>query len=406
MSDWTPEQVRHANRLAAEILAEPRILRVPESLLPPPQAKPRQENFLLRFPVLSEIDRRARCDRTHPKCSFCKYIGNEEAVLFAMGLLNEALAKVEYDERNKPYATHACNICLLLTGEASSGKTYFAECLANGLELPFIKCLGTVILGKPDRLSRMILTGYAKSGHALAPYRKVGDRVFYKLPRAVLFFDECHKISGDAQEAMLTMCEGKDRSLSLCDVEFDCSDVAIVAASNKIGDWGKAIKSRFVPIPLRRHTLDEVAQIVHDNVNDLTFPHCRELVEYERVARKAIDFAATVLRNVNLFKISITEAIPVTAKMLHKTKEGMTDQAITALVVLAEARPVGLSRSALCSAIGVEEEEFKSDIVHQLLRSDSHPSLVTVSNRHKITEDGVTFLIERGLLNDDPAQVD
>lgn len=335
-------------------------------------------------PVVASI--RELIDPDNPKCAFYGYIGNRPTVLYGLGIIREALE------------TGKCNCILTLEGRGSVGKSFYARCFTKALQRKLIACPGTKITGKADEIGRALIVGCQKEGITLTPYRKVGNHLVYKLPKeAVLFFDEAQGIVGAAQESLLTMFEAKDRVLSLPTADFECGDVAIVIATTNLGGWGAALKTRIERLELLPHNLDEVAKIVRQNVI-LTPEQAREIVEYVSISRVANNFAEAVIRTAKQFECSIEEAIPKTAEIRGFNRGGTPSRVLDCLLLLANSQPQGMSKTDLCASLCVDVQNFESDILPHLLKNERHGALISKTNRHKITHEGIAELMKHGLL--------
>lgn len=361
------------------------------------------------FPFLTEQQEKTIFDVKNPACPFHSYVGNEAAVRLAMRIAKQAFrATIDVPEQSTCYCSRECPARIMLTGPRSVGKTSFAKAFtrligtnySNGqMLLPFAEVDGTRIK-KPEQVLESLQQAFRAVKMPMIPCKTIGATRYYELPPAVLSIDEVHRVPMGVQEGLLKMSEPNDGIFEINNARIDCRRIAMIIATTKPGKLDRAFVSRFpIKIALVAHSLDDLAKIVHNANPEWTKQAATRLARLKPIPREALEIARLVNVTHETEDCSLDGAIDIIAKDLGLQDGCLTQRAIGVLQVLADAQPHGLSKKNLCAACdNMDESEFENEIAPQLLHNQFHPSLMTVSSRHKITEAGLDELRKRNLI--------
>jgi len=345
-------------------------------------------------PILSDSQVKVILDPTNSACPFHNYIGNREAVEIALDLAFSAFSnRTTLLETGEQVCVRECNKRIALLGPPGTGKTLFAKTFTQVLELPFIET-DAARLTNAAKLFEFINSVLIEHEIPLVALREVGGISHYLVPPSVLFIDEVHGLRGATQDSLLKMLEGNDGRLILSSSVLDCKRMCVIVATTDKGKLRPAFKRRFIKITLKRHTTEELAQIVR-NAFSWNFKDCMAVAERSPNAGEALELAKSVLSSSNRTHKSITATIPIIAERLGIDDDGINSVAIAVLELL-QGEDNGLSRKAICAALSIEEDEFVNDCLPFLMANNKHQAYITISNRHRISEAGKKFLKQRG----------
>lgn len=342
----------------------------------------------LGWPVLSDAEITAILNPNNPICPFYNYIGNREAVEIALDLAFSAFSSRNADG----IPNRECNKRIALLAPPGTGKTLFAKIFTKTLGLPFVETDASQ-LNNAAKLFDSINNVLTEYDIPLVAIKEAGSFGFYKVPPSVLFIDEVHGLRGAVQDSLLKMLETNDGRLILTRATLDCTHMCIIVATTDKGKLRPAFKRRFIKITLKRHTTDELAQIV-GNAYKWNRKDCLAIASVSPNAGEALQLAESVKASSQRTNKSISDSIPIVAERLGIGNDGINSVAIAVLELLRDEEN-GLSRKAICSALGIEEDEFANDCLPFLMANSRHPSYITISNRHKISEAGRRFLEQK-----------
>lgn len=377
----------------------------------PTLAAPRQ--MMATYPIMSPEEVEAVCDPRNPLCPFHTYRGNQGAVRTAI-LIGKAAFNARVD-MGKAVGWHtevmACSrefpARILLTGPKSVGKTTFARSYSRLvgtdyktgiMTMPYAEIDGTNIKRAEQILEKM-QQAYREAGLPMIPTETKGSIRIYRPGPGNLFIDEVHRLPMSVQERMLKMSEKSDGIFEVGNMRVDCRRMTILLATTKHGKLDRAYLSRFpIKIALAAHSLEDLATIIQDANADWTRETAMRLARLKPVPREALDIASLVNAARVSENCSTEKALGIVADNLGLVDGCINQKAIDVLMALS-ADENGLSKKNLCSSCEMDETEFEQEIVPQLLRNQFHPSLITVSSRHKITEAGLDELRKRGLID-------
>lgn len=151
---------------------------------------------------------------------------------------------------------------LLFTGPASTGKTLFSQTIAEILDLPFVDANGTVLRVIEDLLERIKKACWEKDSKAPSQTGTNGGLPIYQYPPAVVFIDECHKLSKLMQTELLTALEPDSRTAKTNDFMADLSQVTFLLATTDSNELIDPLKTRTRGIRLDEYNRDQVAEMV------------------------------------------------------------------------------------------------------------------------------------------------
>lgn len=183
--------------------------------------------------------------------AFEGFVGNEEAVNRLMTALADAFRKPP------PYALPAA---YLFTGPAGTGKTELALRTAKALGLPFIHLQGSRLRRVEDLF---VVLDRELENHHTPPRREGLESGLPKFvyPPVVLFIDEAHELGRQA-DRWLGLFEPRERRLAAADRVAHMPSATFLAATTNASRLPKPFLTRFLEIPLRTYTENEVAEIL------------------------------------------------------------------------------------------------------------------------------------------------
>jgi len=150
---------------------------------------------------------------------------------------------------------------LLSPGPASTGKTLFAQTIAEILRLPFVDLNGTIVNSAADLLDR-IRNACLEQGTKPEQIDSRGGVPVNLFPPALVFIDECHAMPKQTQTEMLTATEPKQREAKT-DLEIaDLSQVTFLFATTDANKVLEPLRTRCRTISLEPYSRDEVAEII------------------------------------------------------------------------------------------------------------------------------------------------
>lgn len=353
----------------------------------------------LVFPILSDKEQADRLNPDNPKCPFYGYIGNRDKVETALDIAYRAFdscVDLHYDcpeLGHKFVCTREVSDRILLLGTKGVGKTEFAKRMQRIIETPFIELDGAN-LKKPEQIV-FVIEKVLKDEYPIAqlvPVEKNSGVVHFIVPPMLIFIDEIHQLSKTMQDSLLKMTEANDRRLILQSATFDFRKTMIVGATNTLEGLVAAFKSRFMYIELERHTPQELAKIVGNKYPHFGQEDCAAISRIHPTARQALDFCEYVIKAKSRRNLSVGEAIDVVSERLGIDEYGLNQNARETLRLLRDAKSHGLSRKMICASLGISEEGFTDDVLPYLLDNELHGTLIRVTNKHHITDEGLEIL--------------
>jgi Holliday junction resolvasome RuvABC ATP-dependent DNA helicase subunit len=150
---------------------------------------------------------------------------------------------------------------LLFTGPASTGKTLFSSTIAQVLGLPFVDMNGDT-LKSIDQLLDRLTTAVEDAGMSPQQVGTQGGIPKVKYPPAIVFIDECHRLSAQAQNELLTAIEPKERKAKTNDQIADLEDITFLLATTDSAKLIQPLQTRCRIVSLDAYTRDQVAKII------------------------------------------------------------------------------------------------------------------------------------------------
>jgi hypothetical protein len=372
---------------------------------------PRQK--MMSFSVLSDQMLNKVIDPTNPLCPFNKYVGNEAAVRIitriAKGAFNSRV-DVGLGMGRGDVPIWKCPrdypVRMLLTGKRSVGKTTVGRCYGKligtdydtgVMRLPYIEIDATAIKRREEILEK-IIQAMREVDCPLVPERTIGATRHCKGIPSVLFVDEIHAFSRKIMDGFLKLAEPNDGIFEAGNYSLDCRRMTIIGGTTEPEKLTETLRSRFpIEIELMEQNQDALTTIIQ-NATGWHRDDASRLASLKSVPREALALAKLISTTAQSERCSVEQAIALNAADLG-LKEGLSDKALNVLMVLAGEQPNGLSKANLCLACDISKDSFERDVLPSLLRTKFHPSFVTVSSRHKITEAGLDELRVRNLID-------
>jgi len=335
-----------------------------------------------------------KTNNIHP---FYGYEGNAAAVETGMDIIYSAYqtrdtySKGEFNDRR-------CTARIALIAPMSSGKTEYFRRFSKLLGTPSLEIDGTK-LSNAEEIQSLCWQAWKNNpqvieyGHTEWKEIKTNNGVKrFEVPPMCILIDEFGRVKPAVQDGLLKMTENKDGMLVCDGIEYDFRGVCIIIATNNSGKIRPALKSRFTMITLERPDINALTNIIKNENSDWELKDCFRIAQLCPVARQALDFARLVKSARERISANIADAIEQ-VRMRHGIyKVGLTRRAAQLLQSLSGSKD-GLSRvSILASMDNMEEEEFDKDILPQLIPGGGRPALISINNRHRITEAGEAAL--------------
>jgi Holliday junction resolvasome RuvABC ATP-dependent DNA helicase subunit len=290
---------------------------------------------------------------------------------------------------------------ILITGPASTGKTYFVSCFTNTLRLPTLNISPVGIKSLVDLVNAMRNTLKTYTLSLVRPsLQKVEGSNILKCPPMVIFMDEAHALKPEIQDGLLKAIEANDRKLVTEDgTVIDCSNVCWIFATTDAAKLLTPLVSRFTVLELKPYTKIEIAMIVHRKYKDKLTPNiCKLIAHYEnKIPRKAIAFAKDVVMLKEMFShMTWEECCKDVAKDNGIDEYGLHENHLKVIKLLAKG-PISKDRLAMSLQLGKEEAE-KMIMSPILSHTDDNPALVTVCSKgYCLTEAGKDVLAVRNV---------
>lgn len=361
-----------------------------------------------KYPILKSELKDKILNPKDKSCPFHDYIGNENAVKAAINLAKSAFenktSKIGtiYNDRliakkDKETGKDMPDpFRIRLSGPASVGKTTFAKKLIKLIGtnydtgkwlMPFAEVDATSIKSSEQIIAK-IKTAMQEKGLSLFEEERNG--LFHaEFPPLALFIDEVHALPNQVKEGLLKMTEGNDGIFETETHRFNCKAMYIILGTTNPGKLPRALKSRFVQINLEKHTLEQVAQIIQNEVG-WEMSYCLKLAKMKPLPREAKEIANMIERTRKVENCSLQKAFDEIIQNFNLTESGLSHRALDVLDALYVSQETGLSKKNICAQLSnMDEEEFESDIIPQLL---TNPPLITISQKHRITDAGIKEL--------------
>ncbi len=339
---------------------------------------------------------------TNPRHPFFGYEGNNAAVETGLDILYSAFMEKDYLPDKTPYCTRLCPARIALIAPMSSGKTEYYRRFVKVLGTPYLEIDGTKLSSAEEIHQLCFQTWKANPEVVEYKYKEwqevktVTGAKRYVAPPMSILIDEFGRVKPAVQDGLLKMCEKKDGILVADGIEYDYRGVCIFIATNNPGKIRPAFKSRFTTITLERPDIAALTKIINNENKDWAIPDCFRVAKLCPVARQALDFCRLVEDARKRNGGTIFDTIELVRKRHGFYNVGLNRRAISVLQAL-ENSLKGLSRASLLATMdNMEEEEFDSDILPQLIPGGGRAPLISISNRHQITEEGKAALVSCG----------
>lgn len=318
-------------------------------------------------------------DRNNPQSAFYGFVGNDEVI--------ETLFDVAYKVL-QTYRRDSVGVGFAFYGPASAGKTTAAFKYAELLELPFANFAGGSIKSMKSFIDSIQLT-LDQDDLEITPDE---DGVM-EIPAMVVLIDEVHSCSATIVNGLLTACDQNHPYFVIDNVKYSTKNIHWIVATTERGDLFGPFETRFVALELHAYSLHQIALIVNSRFNELSMPMCEKIAKYTRIPRTALAYASQVLMAATRGDISYGAAVDLIAKRKKLHPSGLDQRQIKILQFLASDVDVGKSLAQLCGYAGCSESEFKEFLTPALLYTfDDRLPLIRITNRYKITEEGLNFL--------------
>lgn len=328
-------------------------------------------------------------DRNNSECPLYNFVGNNSAIDCLSDILYNALG---LDDR----ASSGLGISIF--GQASTGKSMLVKIFGDILQLPFLDLQSDEIISN-DFLLERIIAKLDEEGLYLTNLSGKEGGEYYEIPPMVIFLDEVHALPPLLRNSLLSALEQKSSLFFTPKAEVKCKNVYWFIATTERGRLPLPFESRFVPVVLDSYTITEVTKIIQLNTKwDIEI--CKKIAVLTKIPRQAIAFATQVDMCAKRSNISLLDAVELTAERKGIDENGIDKRQINVMMALAMSES-GQSIKSLCNTVGVNVAEMERYILPILLLNtrDNKP-YVTVSNKHRITEHGINYLIKKGLIND------
>ena len=162
----------------------------------------------------------------------------------------------------------------LLSGSPSVGKSELARRITTCLEVPFVRLDGRGLRTR-EKLFDMIDDALAAHKPPLYAARngEQSGMPLIEYPAFSVFIDEIQLVPERTQEALLTLLEADDRTMMLEGERGRRIAVArkasFIFATTKPASLDRAFRSRCIEVQLRRYTVEEVQEMVHQRFTRL-----------------------------------------------------------------------------------------------------------------------------------------
>ncbi|MGV0974519.1 MAG: Holliday junction DNA helicase RuvB C-terminal domain-containing protein [Azonexus sp.] len=323
--------------------------------------------------------------------AFSTFIANEEAVACISRSLVYAIATAP--EGGLPSMSKV----FLLYGPPSVGKTELAKRITSVLGVPFIRLDGR---GLRSREKLFDMVDEALIAHKPPLARKncgeISGVPVFEYPEFSVFIDEIHLVPERTQEALLTLLEADDRSL-LLDGERGrrvvvANHAAFIFATTKPADLDRAFRSRCIEVQLRKYSIEEISQMVHQRFRQLPDSAIEKIAACSRLLPRV----AFMMAQETLEEIFVSEDGDIRAAVRRvmlgrgiKYANGITAEDHRYLEMLArENRPIG-ERAMQAQLYEIDAQRIIGDIEPFLL---SLGFIRVTSQGRQITLSGQNFL--------------
>jgi Holliday junction resolvasome RuvABC ATP-dependent DNA helicase subunit len=150
---------------------------------------------------------------------------------------------------------------ILFTGPASTGKTLFSETISDILRLPRVILNGDT-LGSINNLLERLRKAVEDVGQTPVQTGTEGGIPIFKYPPAVVFIDECHRLSDKAQAELLTAMEPKQRRAVTNSELADLTDITFLLATTDSNKLAQPLRTRCRTVSLEAYKRADVATII------------------------------------------------------------------------------------------------------------------------------------------------
>ena len=263
---------------------------------------------------------------------------------------------------------------ILLTGNASTGKTTLAKLFGSAIGVPFIKLDGRA----PPLQSREALFEAINAsliGQNIRPIRRSngGAQVIIEYPPFLLFVDEVHLIADAVQQSMLTMVESRDRTAVI-----DANRTAhvplatFVFATTRASEIDGPLASRCEEIQLLDYSVEEVAEIVRRSFSGWSNEICTRLAVYgRRVPRISLELANSLATEILVCgepNTTTEQALETVAKTKLIDELGLTSEDRRYLqVLMRHGGPLGMD--PLLNMLGILDKPHVTDQIEPYLQT-------------------------------------
>ena len=337
------------------------------------------------FPVYGEKMRRFMVDRRiNAHCALARVIGQERAV--------ELVADACYSGFERP--DHFVEKSLIFVGGASTGKTHLATAMADTLDVVRVITEAQQIKNA-DNLAHLVLEAWARYMVPLEPAEEYGKTKLYRPDTTLIFIDEIHGLTDDAQTGLLKATERSDGMLFGKNRVIDLRKAIWIGATT---NWGKllpAFQTRFVRVQLFPYHAHEVAQIVHKKKR-WEMRLCERIVFFGGlVPRETFQFAGLVEDAAKRRGQTMLEVVEEVAAREGIDKFGMRIQRLMILRAL-QGKEDGMLLRHLVGATGLDSDELLDYwLPAMLIAPPGEKPLVAYDKKYFITERGEEELRKR-----------
>lgn len=285
---------------------------------------------------------------------------------------------------------------LLFTGPASTGKTLFAQTIAEVLRLPYIEVTGSMIDTAEQLFGQIDAVLLEANSPPIDDGRRSG-LPFRRYPPFVLFIDEAHALKRGVQDAMLTMTEPTERTAKLRSQIADVSRATFLLATTDSAKLAKPFKTRCTEVRLVPYTRDEVAEIIHRSYRGWGLEVRRLVAMAGRITPRMAKERARSLEMILTQDYSGTRPTEVLVTKIMNDEWGLDRLGLSKTdygylrILNSSSQPIGLAN--LASQMGVEPAQIELEIepylvAINLVERTARGRMLTVAGREVISDIG------------------